>query len=103
MSTLFTDAIELASNLAKVNFGNASVLNDGTGFTYIIGVRLSSANAGQMLLAKSDPNDFVQNYAGGDMRPATELIGTGYNGETPGADVDLINYRTRGCETGVWT
>lgn len=47
--------------------------------------------------------DLVRNYAGGDMRPAVSLTGTGYNSETPGCDTDMVDYRTRGCISGVWT
>lgn len=43
------------------------------------------------------------NRAAGDYRRAAALAGQGYDGADPGADIDAINARTAGCETGVWT
>lgn len=47
-------------------------------------------------------DDLVVDYAGNNFRTNAALIGTGYNGETPGADIDTINTRTAGCVSGVW-
>lgn len=46
-----------------------------------------------------------EDYAGGDYRVAASSpyykIGT--DGNSPGADIDAVLYRTRGCRTGIWT
>ncbi len=49
-----------------------------------------------------DRTDIVQDYEGGNFNPATSLIGTGYEGRTPGADVDMIVERTAHCASGDW-
>lgn len=48
-------------------------------------------------------NDFVTNYAGLNFATAAALTNAGYAGRTPGVNKALVDYRTRGCETGVWT
>lgn len=73
MATTFTKAMYFNSNVARADFGNPSVLNDGS-FSYIMGLYLPAGFSGTNLLNKNDDN---ANNTGYYVRP-TELTGSAY-------------------------
>jgi hypothetical protein len=63
MATTFTKAVRLASAFARADFGNAAVLQDGSGFSYIIGYRAPSGASVGNLLSKNADNAANGGYA----------------------------------------
>lgn len=51
----------------------------------------------------TDPDDIFVDYAGNNFRLKPSFADSGSDGRTPGADIDLIDYHTRGCVSGVWS
>jgi hypothetical protein len=51
----------------------------------------------------SQKADLFRDYDGGDYRAAVALTNAGYEGRTPGCDIDMVQTRTAGCATGVWS
>ena len=47
-------------------------------------------------------DDIYVDRTAGDYHTAAALTGTGYEGRTPGADIDEVDTRTAGCDTGIW-
>ena len=63
MATTFTKAVRLASAFARADFGNAAVLNDPSGLTYIIGYRAPSGASAGNLISKNADNSVNAGYA----------------------------------------
>lgn len=51
----------------------------------------------------TDPTAIYVNKTAGDYKLVSALETYGVGGFTPGADIDTINLRTIGCESGVWS